>query len=270
MTLAEHLYELRARLARALAAVGLAAVVTFVLFHPIFAALTHPYCRLPVSRRLGGAGCDLIVTAPLEGFMVRLHVALFAALILSAPVWLYQLWAFITPGLYRAERRYALSFVAASCALFLLGAATAYVSMSKALGFLLTVAGSNVTPLITVNNYLSFFTNFVVVFGVAFEFPLLVVMLNLAGVVGYPKLRSWRRMEIFLVTAFAAVATPSQDPITMLALAVPMWLLYELALLVARWHDARAARRARESPYAALADDELSPIDDPDQPAAHR
>lgn len=263
MTLTDHLQELRRRLAISLIALFVVGVVTFVvLYHPVFDLLSHPYCKLPASRRLGGGHCDLIVTGPTDAFFVRLHVSVIVATILSAPIWLYQLWAFITPGLHRNERRYAVGFVGISVLLFALGATTAYLSLSKGLEVLLSFAAGNITPLITVDKYLSFVTAMLLVFGVSFEFPLLVVMLNLAGIVSYERLRRWRRMEIFLVTCFAAVATPSQDPFTMLALAGPMWLLYEGALVVARVHDARVSRR--QPAYAHLADDELSPLDDVD------
>jgi sec-independent protein translocase protein TatC len=260
MSLADHLQELRRRLAIALLALFVVTIVTFVvLYHPVFDVLSHPYCKLPASRRLGGGHCDLIVTGPTDAFFVRLHVSVIVGAILSSPVWLYQLWAFITPGLHRHERRYAVAFVGTSVVLFALGGLTAYLSLSKGLEVLLGFATGNITPLITVDRYLSFVTAMLLVFGVSFEFPLFVVMLNLAGVVSYERLKRWRRMEIFLVTCFAAVATPSQDPFTMLALAAPLWLLYEGALLVARVHDGRVARRP--SPYADLADDELSPLD---------
>jgi sec-independent protein translocase protein TatC len=150
-----------------------------------------------------------------------------------------------------------MTFVATSLVLFAGGATLAYFFLHHGLEFLLNVVGGQAQPLIGVNAYLGFFTTMLLVFGVAFELPLVVVMLNFAGVLSYERLRNWRRAAIFLVFAFAAVATPSQDPFTMIAMAVPMSLLYEAALVVARIHDRRVARRA--SPYAGLSPDEPTP-----------
>jgi sec-independent protein translocase protein TatC len=262
MTLLEHLLELRARLFKALLGLLAGCIAGFVLYPQIFDFLKHPYCRLPAAHRgLGGAGCQLFQFGVFEGFAVRLHVAIIAGVILSSPLWLYQLWAYITPALHRNERRWAVTFVGCSLALFAAGAAVAFVMLNKALEFLLSVAGHGVSPVLGITPYLNFVTLMLVIFGVSFEFPLLIVMLNLAGVLSSARLRSWRRMEIFLVFAFAAVATPSQDPFTMTALAIPMALLYEAAVVVARVHDRRVAQRAAASPYADLSPDEPSPLD---------
>ncbi len=262
MSLAGHLYELRNRLVKALLGLVVGMVVAFVFYPHIFAVLKAPYCGLDTARRsVGGTGCNLFQFTVFEGFTVRLRVAMLAGSLFSAPVWLYQLWAFITPGLHRSERRWAVRFVLASVGLFAAGAAVAYYFLRHGLQFLLTIAGGGVEPVIGISSYLSFVSTMLVIFGISFEFPLLVVMLNLAGVLSYDRLRSWRRMEIFLVTVFAATATPTQDPFSMLGLAAPMWLLYEVALLVARGHDRRVARRAAESPYAGLGVDETSSLD---------
>lgn len=260
MTLAEHIGELRRRLIRAFLAVTLGAIVAWIFFTPIFRFLTHPYCALPVSHRLGGTTCTLIVTGVLDAFTIRLKVSLIVGVVASAPIWLYQLWAFVAPGLHRHERRWAVAFAVGSAGLFALGATFAYATLGRGLAFLLGFA-QGFLPLISVDRYLSFVTLMLLVFGVSFEFPLLILLLNLSGVVSAKRLVGWRRMEIFLVFVFAAVATPSQDPFTMTAMALPMTLLYEVAVLLAKAHDRRAARRAAASPYAGLADDELSPID---------
>lgn len=262
MTLIEHLYEFRSRLLKALLGVLAGMIVAFVFYPHIFAVLKAPYCTLdPARRSIGGHGCNLFQFTIFEGFTVRLRVALLAGALFSSPVWLYQLWAFIAPGLHRHERRWAVRFVAASVLLFAAGATVAYYFLRHGLQFLLTIAGGGVEPVIGISSYLSFVSTMLVIFGVSFEFPLFVVMLNLAGILSYARLRSWRRMEIFLVTVFAAVATPTQDPFSMLGLAIPMWLLYEVALVIARAHDRRVARRAAASPYAGLGVDETSPLD---------
>jgi sec-independent protein translocase protein TatC len=145
--------------------------------------------------------------------------------------------------------------------LFALGGFFAYLTISNGLRFLLGLAGEQFTPLIQVNSYLSFLMAMLLVFGLSFEFPLLVVLLNLAGVVSAKRLRRWRRMVIFCVFAFAAVATPTQDPITMLVMAVPICLLYEVAVVVARTHDRRVAKREMESAYHLLPDEQPSPLE---------
>jgi sec-independent protein translocase protein TatC len=202
----------------------------------------------------------LVVTGVLDAFTVTLKLSLYAGVVLSSPIWLYQSWRFITPALYAHERRHAVTFVGASMGLFLLGGVFAWLTLSKSLHFLLGFARGGLASLLTFDSYLSFVTAMVLVFAVSFEFPLLVVMLNRAGVVSARRLRSWSRGIVFGIVVFAAVATPSQDPFTMLALAVPMCVLFGLAVVLASAHDRRRDRRLAASPYAALADDELSSI----------
>jgi sec-independent protein translocase protein TatC len=262
MTLAEHLGELRRRILIAGAAVVAGTVVGFVFHSQILSVLTHPYCRLPASYRFDKQSCTLVVTGVLDAFTVTLKLSLYAGLLLSSPIWLWQLWGFVTPGLHAHERRYAVSFVGVSVALFAAGGVVAYVTLPTGLRFLLGFATGGITPLLTFDNYLSYVVAMVLVFAVSFELPLLVVMLNLAGVVSYRALARRTRIIIFAIFVFAAVATPSQDPFTMLALAVPMTALYGLAVTAAYLHDRRAERRGDTSPYATLADDELSPLDD--------
>jgi sec-independent protein translocase protein TatC len=177
-------------------------------------------------------------------------------------VWTWQLWQFVTPGLYQRERRWALAFVGTSVGLFAAGAVVAYVTLKNGLRFLLGFATGGIASLLNFNSYLSYVVAMMLVFAVSFEFPLVVVMLNFVGVLTYDRLRRWTRGIIFGIFVFAAVATPSQDPFTMTALALPMCLLFAGALVVARIHDRRAAARDATSTYADLADDELSPLDD--------
>ncbi|MHB8340084.1 MAG: twin-arginine translocase subunit TatC [Mycobacteriales bacterium] len=257
MSLVEHLQELRSRLAKALLAIFAGAIVGFIFFHPIFRLLEHPYCRLPQHDR-ALTGCKLIFTGPLDAFIVRVKVAAIGGVVLASPVWLYQLWGFITPALRRHERRFALSFVLSSLVLFAGGATLAFLTLNKALGFLLSFGGSGLQSLLDINRYLAYVQAMLFIFGVSFELPLVLVMLNLAGVLPAARLRKWRRWAIFLIFAFAAVATPSQDALTMLALAVPMTVLYEAAVVVARIHD----RRRPPSPYAGLDPDSPSPLPD--------
>src|SRR5262249_42962126 len=262
----------RNRLFKAAVFVAAGTVVGWILYGRVLTLLMHPYCALPAEKRFnnGGGGCQLVFTGVADGFMIRLKVAVIAGLVLSAPFWLYQLWAFITPGLKRNERKWTVVFVASGSVLFALGVTLAYVVLPKALHVLVGFAGPGVTALFTVPAYLSFVTSMLLIFGVAFELPLLVVILNLAGVLSYRRLMKWQRIGIFLIFVFAAVATPSQDPFSMIFMAVPLCVLFEIAVLIARFHDKRKAAREAAESFADLPDDVASPLDltpEPVQPA---
>lgn len=258
MTLAEHLHELRYRVIVSCVAVIVTTIAAYIFHHDILRFLIHPYCTLPDKDRALGK-CALVTGGVLEPFMVTLKISLYAGVLAASPVWLYQIWRFITPGLYSHEKRYATGFVAGSVFLFALGTAFAYLTLEKGLRWLLGFTNGQIASLLQVNSYLSFVTAMVLVFAVSFEFPLLLVMLNMIGMVSAARLRKWWRGIIFGIVAFAAIATPSQDPFTMLALAVPICMLYGVALIITTVHDRRKARRG---PLYDLADDELSSIDD--------
>jgi len=261
MSVLDHLRELRRRLIIVVLLISAGAVLGWILYDPVLKFLEHPYCSVPAKHRYNGAdgkGCDLIYTGVLDGFTTRLKVSFIAGTVFSAPFWLYQIWGFITPGLRKNERKYTIVFIVASTVLFAAGMGLAYVVLAKGLSVLLGSAGSGTQALLTVNSYLSFVTLMMLVFGAAFELPLLVVMANLAGVLSARVLKKSQRLAIFLIFAFAAVATPSTDPFTMCAMAVPMVVLFEGAVLFAILRERRTDRREPEE----YPDDEMpSPVD---------
>lgn len=272
MTLIEHLYELRHRLALAALAVVIGAIIGFLWFAyrvgpvPSLGQLMNdPYCHLPASQRVSFAGrpCALLQTEPFEGFMIRLKVGIAAGFVLTSPAWLYQIWAFITPGLYKKERKFALTFVTSAVVLFCGGAVMAYLVVPEALKVLSNVGGSQFVTALAATSYVSFMINLLVIFGVSFELPLLVVMLNRVGVLKYEKLKRWRRGMIFGLFVFAAFATPGQDPISMCALAGGLTLLLELSVQISRVHDKRKAQQRVDEGWDGLDDDEPSPMPTP-------
>lgn len=254
MSLVEHLYELRNRLAKAFLAIGLGMVVVFVLWEPLFDFLRQPYCDVLEDD----APCALYATGVFEEFKVRLRVAAIGGVVASSPVWLYQVGAFITPALHRNEKKYAGAFLAASLTFFALGTLFAYLTVSRGLEFLLNVGGDGVVNLPSVQSYLSFVTLTLLAFGVAFEFPVVLMFLNGVGLLSASRMRAWRRGMIVGIAAASAVLTPSTDPYSFLAMALPLYLLYEVCIVLSRVRERLARKRHPETDYSSLADDETS------------
>jgi sec-independent protein translocase protein TatC len=277
MTLMEHLYELRNRLFIALCAVGLGGVLGFLWWGvsafglpSLGDLITRPYCALPPTLRLtpNPGRCQLLQTAPFEVFTLRMQVGLAAGAVLTAPIWVYQIWAFITPGLYAKERKFAVTFVGAASVLFAGGAILAYYVVPTGLSFLANLGGGEFITALTGQAYIGFLLTMLAVFGLTFELPLLVVMLNRVGVLPYAKLKRWQRGILFGLFVLAAVATPGNDPISMLALAGALVVLFETSVLIARQHDRAVARRRAEQGWDDLDPDEPSPLDDRVEPVA--
>jgi sec-independent protein translocase protein TatC len=260
MTLFEHLRELRGRLFKGALGVAAGTIIGFLVAHQVIDYLIAPYCSYQASRTTDQA-CTFSAGGPLDTFLLTLKVALYVGLLLGAPIWLYQLWAFIAPGLHKRERRYTYYFAAIAAPLFAAGVLLAHLIVSKSLHFFLGAGNFNVVVGIT--GYFGFVTKMMLLFGAGFEFPLLIVMLNLAGLASGKRLLGWWRQAIFLMFVFGAVVTPTPDPFGMSILAGCMAILYFAAVGFALLND---RRRARKTPlYGNIADDELSPLPDNDE-----
>jgi sec-independent protein translocase protein TatC len=263
MPLFDHLRELRNRIVKMAVALIAGMIVGFVFFDQAWRVIERPLCRTTVN---GHSGCatpgvnQLILNSPLDPFYLRVKVAFIVGVLVSSPVWLYQLWAFIAPGLYAREKRWGRVFLATAVPLFLTGTVLAYLSLGRSMHYLLGLTPAGVGNYIQVDLYMSFVMTMMLAFGIAFLLPLLIVMLNMAGILTHERFRKWRRVMIFGVFLVAGIANPSPDPITMLILGGACVALVEVAEFIVWRHDRRRAR-LHPDPYAGLADDELSPLD---------
>ncbi|MFJ5262917.1 twin-arginine translocase subunit TatC [Streptomyces sp. NPDC088387] len=266
MPLAEHLRELRNRLAKALLAIVLVTVVAAFFYNDIINFFTKPI--------LESVGCSqsfedlansdstqpcaqITINGLLTPFTLALKVSLMAGVVLASPVWLYQLWAFVAPGLHRHEKKYAYGFVATGFPLFLVGAFFAYKVLPTTAKVLIEFTPYQVDNLLPLDDLLDLVTRMVIVFGLSFELPLLLVLLNFSGAITGRRMLGWWRAMIMGITVFAAVATPSTDPLTMIMLAGPIWILYFAAVAISMVNDRRRRRREAEGPD----DDEASDLD---------
>lgn len=258
MSLVDHLRELRSRLGISALAIVLGMVVTWFLWVPLFDFLKQPYCDTSAGS---AADCELFAVSVFDQIRVRLRVAAIGGILLAAPVWLYQIGAFITPALHRQERKYAAGFLGASLVLFSVGTVFAYLTISQGLDFLLKIGGDGITTITSVHAYLNFVTLCLLAFGFAFEFPVVVTFLNMVGAFPVATMRRWRRGMYVGIFGASAVITPSQDPFTFMIMAIPICGLYEVCILIARLRERRQRRRRAADPVASLGDDETSTIE---------
>ncbi len=262
MPLMDHIRELRSRLVKAMLAIIVAMGVALIFFDPIWKFVQQPFCRAVIHGMTGCVkpGDQLVVNGVFDPFTLRIQVAFMVAVVATSPVWLYQIWAFIAPGLYARERRWTYTFVGAAVPLFLAGSVSAYFAMSRGLRFLLGLTPGGVLNLPTVGTYLGYFQAMILGFGLSLELPLVLVLLNRVRILTHERFAKWRRIIIFLVFVFAGMATPSPDPTTMLLLAAPCVILVEVAELIIWRYDRKLA--AQPGLYPELADDEVAPLDE--------
>ena len=258
MTLIEHIRELRSRLFKAVLAITVGTIAGFFVSTELQDILVAPYCDFYQAQADATTGaCNFNSTSVLDAFLLKLKISLYAGLVLAAPIWLYQLWAFIAPGLHKRERRYGYLFAAIATPLFAAGFVLGFYLVSRSIPFFL---GLNPTITMTVNldGYFEFVTGVMLLFGLGFESPLVLLLLNVAGVVSARRLLSWWRIAVFLFFLFAALVTPTPDPFNMTILALCMSVLYFAAVGVAFIIDGRRGRRDR---FDSVGDDEASPIE---------
>lgn len=229
MSLMEHLVELRSRLIKMAIAVAIGAAIGWMLYFPLFEILRQPLVDLSKNPNVDE---NFLSTKPLELFMLRIQISTYLGIALAMPFLLWQVWAFVSPGLYRNERKYAGAFIFSATLLFMLGAAIAYYTLPAALGFLQSMGGDMVDIKYSPEEYLKLIVYMMLAFGAGFQFPILLVMLQLVGVIKPKQLRSFRRFGIVIIFVVAAVITPSADPFSLMALALPMVLFYEISIII--------------------------------------
>jgi sec-independent protein translocase protein TatC len=263
MPLMEHLRELRNRLIKAAVVLVIGMIVALVFSNQTWRLVTRPFCEAVINGQTGckQVGDQLVISGVFDPFFLRVKIAFFIALIATSPVWLYQLWAFIAPGLYAREKKWAYLFTGTAVPLFVGGAVLAYLVMDRGLHYLLSLAPHGTLVLPSVDTYLSYFIGMLAGFGVAFELPLILVMLNMAGILTHERFRKSRKLMIFGVFVIAGMVNPSPDPWTMLLLGGLCVVLVEIAELFVYFNDKRRAR-LHPDPYAGLADDQLSPVEE--------
>jgi sec-independent protein translocase protein TatC len=257
MALSDHLRELRARIARSVLAWLILFVVALFFYDPLLELIRGPY-EDAVEQLGGKVTSQIVVTGVTTSLTLQLKLCGVAGLVAASPYWLLQIWGFIVPGLHPQEKRWTRVFASLAGPLFIAGVLVGYYVLPKGLEVLIGFTPADTTNLVEFSSFFSFIVRMLLVFGVAFQIPLFVVMLNLAGVVSGKALGRHRPWIIIGTMVFAAVATPSTDPFSMLMLGVPMLLLFVIAEVIARLVD-RARGHRRESTEQ-WGDDELSPL----------
>jgi sec-independent protein translocase protein TatC len=259
MPLLEHIKEFRNRFLKSLFAVSIAAIVGWIFYEPVIKQLASPFCELGSSNSENYCG-DLYVNGLIGPFTLQLKVSFISGILISAPVWLYQIWSFITPALHKKERRFAIFFVAVATPLFTLGATCAYLILPHAVKILLGFTPSDLGNLIRFDEYLDFVLRLILLFGIAFVLPLFLLSLNILGLVsGRSLLKPWR-LAVFLIFLFTAAFTPTPDPITMTVLAIPLCLLYFTAGVIALLIDRKRSKGSVEQSLNATPIDPAEPI----------
>lgn len=232
MSLMDHLTELRDRIIKIVVAVVIGMAISFLLYDQILDFLLDPYLKNCPPNSV--SDCKLLALDPLEGFSVRMKLATYGGIFIAMPVILWQLWRFITPGLYAHEKRYAIPFMVSALTLFLTGAGIAYYTLPQALNFLQDIGGDNIATAYAPSKYFTLISYMMLAFGIGFEFPIVLVFAQMMGVISPGQLRQVRRYAIVGICVLVAVITPSGDPISMLMLAVPMCLFYEVSIIIGR------------------------------------
>lgn len=259
MALADHLRELRARILKVALFLVVGTTVAWFFYGQLFDLILAPYND--ARHMLGGkVNTEPYISGAGGPLLIQLKISALAAVVIGSPFWLYQIWAFIVPGLHPNEKHWTRLFAAVAGPLFVVGVGIGYYVLPKGLQVLLSFTPANVQSLLEFSEYFSFFTRMLLVFGIAFEIPLFVVLLNLAGVLPGRALVAYRPWIVVGTFVFAAVATPSTDPFSMLMLAVPMTVLFLMSEMIARTVDRRRARRSES--FADLGDDVASPLGD--------
>ena len=267
MTLADHLRELRSRLVKSILAIVAGGVFGLVFYQQIINAFIGPFKDVAESEDLTA---EINFGGIADPFVIPLKIALLVGIILASPVWIYQIWAFVTPGLYRNERKWTALVIFTSVPLFLGGIALCFWLIPRGLAVILGFTPDDVANIVLFSDYFGFVMRLILVFGIAFLLPVFVVLLNVVGVLSWAALSNTRRWTVLGIFVFAAIATPTGDPVTMLMLAGPMWILFESAVLVCRFNDRRRARELGQPSDDDVASAlELEPADPSDDVPSH-
>jgi len=263
----EHIRELRNRLIKAALAILVGAIIGFIFRDHVLLALEHPVCHIHGLNGVGRstAQCPdgaIVFQGPTAQVSLSFKIAMYVGIVLSSPIWLYQVWAFLAPGLYKKEKKYSLAFIFAAVPLFCAGVAVCYylfpIIMQVLLSFL---GGTGASTILDASQYMTFFLQMMTVFGVSFVLPLILVLFNFIGILSSKAMRKWWRYIVLAIFIFGAIAVPTGDPFGMSALAIPICILYFAAVGISELNDRRRARRRSSAPNANLSPDEASELD---------